>query len=182
MSASSRVSVSSSTLVAADVETADDPAQRDERTVVRDDRRVGAQAEHDAAVGDLCAAACARRPASRRRARRASCRALSRARCWPARCRRRGPSSSAGQSMRLGLVHLLQRVEQVRHGVVVDHVLVDVPAGARRRGRELAVLAHDRGGPGLLARREIEERPVEHFAQTEDAVLAVELVRPRCAR
>ena len=56
-------------------------------------------------------------------------------------------------------------------------MLVHVPAGARRRGRELAVLAHDLGGPGILARREIEERPVEHLAETEDAVLAVELVR-----
>ena len=65
-----------------------------------------------------------------------------------------------------------------RHGVVVDHVLVDVPAGARRRGRELAVLVHDLGGPRILARREIEERPVEHLAETEDAELAVELVRP----
>ena len=54
-----------------------------------------------------------------------------------------------------------------------------MPAGARRRRRELAVLAHDRGGPGVLARREIEERPVEHLAQAEDAVLAVELVRAR---
>ena len=80
---------------------------------------------------------------------------------------------------RLRLVHLLERVEQIRDGVVVDHVLVHVPARARRCRRELAVFAHDLGRPVILARREIEERPVEHFAEAEDAVLAVELVRAR---
>ena len=78
----------------------------------------------------------------------------------------------------LGFVHLLQGVEQVRHGIVVDHVLMDVPAGPRGRGRKLAVLVHDLRGPGVLPRRQIEERPVEDLGETEDAELAVELVRP----
>ena len=56
-------------------------------------------------------------------------------------------------------------------------MLVDVPAGTRRRGRELAVLVHDLGGPRILAGREIEERPVENLADAEGAELAVELIR-----
>ena len=39
--------------VAADVETADHPTERYKRAVVRNDRRVRAEAEDDAAVGDF---------------------------------------------------------------------------------------------------------------------------------
>ena len=143
---------------------------------MRDDRRVRAQAEHDAAVGDLSErhvraglhrrAVDAERHAQRFRARDVGRRDVVDVAHRPAQ------TIDA-----LGLVHLLQRVEQIGHGGVVDHVLVDVPAGARCRGRELAVLVHDLGGPGILARRQIEERSVEHFAEAEDAELAVELIR-----
>src|SRR5262249_22169966 len=76
----------------------------------------------------------------------------------------------------LRLVHRLQSVEQVGYRRVVDHMLMDVPAGTRRYGRKLAVLAHNLGGPGILARGEVEKGSVEHLTQTEDAVLAVDLV------
>src|SRR5689334_3315224 len=54
---------------------------------------------------------------------------------------------------------------------------MDVPAASRRCSRELAVLVHDLGGPMICARRQIEERPVQHFTETEGAELAVELIR-----
>ena len=56
-------------------------------------------------------------------------------------------------------------------------MLVDVPAGTRCCGRELTILVHDLGGPGLLAGRQIEERPIESFSETKNTELAVELIR-----
>src|SRR5712691_10680625 len=54
---------------------------------------------------------------------------------------------------------------------------MNVPTGTRCRGRELAILVHDLGGPRFLAGRQIEERPIESLSQTENAELAVKLVR-----
>ena len=54
-------------------------------------------------------------------------------------------------------------------------MLVDVPAGTRRRGRELAVLLHDLGGPRLRPSRQIEKRPIKNLTEAEDAEAAVEL-------
>ena len=55
-------------------------------------------------------------------------------------------------------------------------MLVDMKAGMRCRSRELGILVHDLGGPGILAWRQIEERPIKNLGQTKNAVLAVELV------
>ena len=100
--------------VAADVEPADHPAQRDERRVVRDDRGIRAQAEHDAAVGNLskrhvCAGLHRGAVHTERHAQRFRARDVSRRDVIDV------PERPAQAVEALGFAHRFQGVEQVGH-------------------------------------------------------------------